>query len=137
MEIGPVLMQFSLGQIRMYMNFMVTLLLSTITVYAENFNGNLSNGVADERQLLEKLQNSIPKYTPPYDMENKTVYFYLEMLQILNVDQKMGIWEVKFFVDIYYYTPSAKWDPKEYGNGTLDAMVVPAGTFWTPDLGGW
>ena len=59
----------------------------------------------------------------------------MDLFQILNVDVKNGVGEIKFFLYVYYTSPSAAWDPSLYGDGSMDIILVPAGTFWSPDIG--
>ena len=92
-----------------------------------------SNGVNEETVLLQKLNNVLPKYHPPHDMQNNTVYIYVDLYQILDVDEKNGVLSAKLWLYFYYYTPSALWDPNDY-NGT-QGLLVPANTFWTADIG--
>ena len=35
------------------------------------------NGVAEQDNLLKRLQNSLPKYAPPNDMRNRTAHIFL------------------------------------------------------------
>ncbi|XP_063717738.1 acetylcholine receptor subunit alpha-like 1 [Symsagittifera roscoffensis] len=58
----------------------------------------------------------------------------MDLFQILNVDVKNGVGEIKFFLYVYYTSPSAAWDPSLYGDGSMDIILVPAGTFWSPDI---
>ena len=66
-------------------------------------------------------------------MTNNTVYVYVDLYQILDVDEKNGVLSAKLWVYMYYFTPSAHWNRSEFGG--LDFVVVPAKTFWQPDLG--
>ena len=94
---------------------------------------NLTNGVDAETRLLDKLKSSIPQYSPPADFKDKTVFIYLDLYQLLDVDEKNGLMTAKLWLYYYYYSDSAKWDPSEYGN--IQALLVPPLTFWTADIG--
>ena len=93
----------------------------------------LSTGVNEENKLMELLKSGLPRFSPPHDMENKTVMIYTDLYQIIGIDEKHGVFTAKFLLYFYYNTPSAKWDPREY-NGT-SVLTVPPFTFWTPDIG--
>ena len=93
----------------------------------------LNNGVEDEQILKRKLQEVLPQHFPPYDMLNNTVYIYNDLLQIVDVDEKQGLWEIKLWIFLSYRSEQAKdaWE----GNGSLpQTMLFPQGTFWTPDI---
>ena len=66
-------------------------------------------------------------------MHNDTVYTYIDLYQIVDVDEKNGILKAKFWLFYYYYSPAARWNPEDYGN--INIMQVPAKTFWTPSIG--
>ncbi|XP_075257942.1 neuronal acetylcholine receptor subunit alpha-7-like isoform X1 [Convolutriloba macropyga] len=67
-------------------------------------------------------------------MENKTVYVYIDLFKLQEVDEKDGLWVAKLFLYYYYYSHSARWNSSDYNDGTLTAFFVPQGTFWTPDI---
>ena len=99
------------------------------------FETTLNNAKADEIFLTKKLENTLPKYFPPYDMLNKTVFVYTDLMQIFNVDEKHGIWVVKIWLSLSYQSKAAMWNDSGNGSSLPSSVIVPSGTFWTPDLG--
>ena len=113
-------------------------LLSAVTFNLLIYGGQtassaVSNGVTEENNLLQFLQERIPKYTHPLDMLNRTVYMYIDLYQIVDVDEKNGVLKAKFWLFYYYYSKLAQWEPENYGNITV--AQFPAKTFWTPSIG--
>ncbi|XP_063720313.1 neuronal acetylcholine receptor subunit alpha-7-like [Symsagittifera roscoffensis] len=93
-----------------------------------------TNGVEGEQRLMKKLKSSIPTMWPPVDMVNRTVFIYVDLFKIQEVDEKNGMWVGKFFIYVYYYSPSAQWNKSEYNNGTVESFLLPKGTLWMPDI---
>ena len=109
------------------------LLTATIFSYFPSFIFSTTiNGVDHERDLMQFLEGRLTKYTHPFDMLNNTVFIYFDLYQILEVDEKNGVLQAKFWLYYYYYAPSAEWEPEDYGN--ISTMLVPAKTFWTPSI---
>ena len=98
--------------------------------WATNVN-DTSNGVREETLLFERLKNSLPKYSPPQDMTNNSVYIFIDLYQIANVDEKDGFITAKLWLYYYYYSQSARWNSTEYNKPEL---FVPPGTFWSADI---
>ena len=96
---------------------------------------NFSQSVFDDRLLLEHLQSQIPKHFPPYDLQDRTVWLYIDILQITDIDEKKGSLELKMALDVFYVCPGAAWNKSDFGDGLLDIFFVPASTFWKPDIG--
>ena len=92
-----------------------------------------SNGVGEEEQLKEKLEKVLPKFRPPLDMLNNTVFLHMDLFQILDVDEKNGVIMAKFWAYIYYFSENAKWNPADYEG--IEILIFPAYTFWAPDIG--
>ncbi|XP_075258337.1 neuronal acetylcholine receptor subunit alpha-5-like [Convolutriloba macropyga] len=93
---------------------------------------DLSNGVAEERYILGRLLKSLPRFSIPHDMKQNTVYIYVDLYQILEVDERSGLLSAKLWLYYYYYSPSAMWNLTEYSKTMV--LVVPANTFWTADI---
>ena len=91
-----------------------------------------SNGVTEEQQLKERLQKVLPKYRPPLDMVNNSVYVSMDLYQILDVDEKNGIITAKFWAYFYYFSEKSKWNASDYGG--IKILLFPNNTFWSPDL---
>ena len=53
--------------------------------------GTLDNGVAGQNRLMERLKKVLPNLWPPLDMVNKTVFVYIDLLNIQEVDEKGSI----------------------------------------------
>ena len=47
------------------------------------------NGVEGEQRLMKKLKSSIPSLWPPVDMVNRTVFIYIDLFKIQEVDEKV------------------------------------------------
>ena len=50
-----------------------------------------TNGVEGEQRLMKKLKSSIPTMWPPVDMVNRTVFIYVDLFKIQEVDEKVRI----------------------------------------------
>ena len=78
-------------------------------------------------------------------MVDRAVLVYADILQLLGVDEKRGVWQVRMALYLYYDSPSAAWNESSLfeggefenvtGSGLLDSVIVAGGTFWTPDIG--
>ena len=90
-------------------------------------------GINEENQLIQHLKTVLPRFSPPANIENSAVYIHADIMQILFVNEKDGVWSVKLWLSFFYLTPSCRWDPQQFGG--IDRIVVPGNTFWTPDLG--
>ena len=88
---------------------------------------------AEEGKLADLLRAKITKHSPPADMVNRTVFIYLSIYQIVDVDEKMGMFTMKFWMYIYYKLQHPLWDPRKYKNATR--MQFLSDTFWKPDVG--
>ena len=60
------------------------------------------------------------------------VEIQMELLQILDVDEKGGQWTIRIMLLVYYLVDFT-WNPENYGNITF--MTLPKGSVWSPDLG--
>ena len=94
---------------------------------------NLTNGVDHEKLLIAKLESSLPKYSPPADLLNKTVFVFVDLYQLSDVNEKDGLITVKLWLYYYYYSESAKWNVEDFGG--IRSILVPRHTFWTADIG--
>ena len=113
---------------------MTALLLGTVCLLCVTVVlGATRNGVTEEEELMASLKESLPKYRPPEDMALNTVLLYVDLYQILDVDEKNGVITVKLWLYTFYFSESARWNSSDYGG--LDTLLVPAKTFWTPDVG--
>ena len=90
------------------------------------------NGVEFEEKIKDKLSDSLPKHVPPLDLEDNCVRLYLDLHQILDVNEKEGQLTLKLWMYIYYFSPSAVWNSTEHGNYT--SILLDAGTLWLPDV---
>ena len=69
----------------------------------------------------------------PLGMLNETVFIYLSLYQIVDVDERNGVLTVKLWMYLYYKFKEPLWDPAEYSNATR--MQFLPNTFWKPDVG--
>ena len=88
---------------------------------------------AEEKQLVDLLEAKLTKHSPPAGMVNQTVFMYLSIYQIVDVDEKNGILTLKLWMYLYYKMYNALWDPALYKNTTR--MQFQPDTFWKPDVG--
>ncbi|XP_063723458.1 neuronal acetylcholine receptor subunit alpha-7-like isoform X1 [Symsagittifera roscoffensis] len=98
----------------------------------EGFCSN--NGVENEVQLFQSLQEGIPKYSPPLDMEDSSVYLFTDLMQILSLDEKKGAWEIKIWIYANYISESASWNSTADSEDLPNYLVIPQGTFWKPEI---
>ena len=64
-------------------------------------------------------------------MVNDTVFIFIDLYQIVNVDEKNGILALKLWMYIYYDL-DLLWDEAQFGG--LRTMQFPMDTFWKPDI---
>ena len=118
-------------------SFNLLLLLSLFAFYAlfakAEFNSSVENGVGEEQRLLKFLKAKLPQFSPPQDMTNKTVTLFVDIRQILDISEKEGIITMSLACVITYHSKKAQWEPEDFGG--LDSIMVPSGTFWSPDIG--
>ena len=108
---------------------LLTLILKIMS--AEN-DTNYANGVDYEVKLLRKLENVLPKSLPPSDMLDRTIRVFVDINQISDVNEKDGYLTIQLWIYCAYGSPSAAWDPLEFGNTT--EITVPQSTFWVADI---
>ena len=88
---------------------------------------------AEEKELADLLQARLTKHTPPAGIVNQTVFVYMSIYQIVDVDEKNGILTMKLWMYTYYRFHEPLWDPLKYNNATR--MQFLPDTFWKPDVG--
>ena len=82
----------------------------------------------------------LPRHIPPNDMLNNTVFLRPDLAQILHVDEKQGLWEIKIWMFISYQSNSARWN-STYVTEKNETVKLPSrlvfakDTFWNPDIG--
>ena len=64
-------------------------------------------------------------------MLNNTVFLFVDLYQILEVDERQAIVSLRLWISLSYYLPDLEWDPAK--NGVTNVML-PAGSVWTPDV---
>ncbi|XP_075249902.1 neuronal acetylcholine receptor subunit alpha-7-like [Convolutriloba macropyga] len=62
----------------------------------------------------------------------KTFFVQFDLRQVLDVDQKNGLWFARVALDIYYISKSASWDPSEFND--IEYLTLPRGDIWSPDI---
>ena len=77
-------------------------------------------------------QRTIPKHVPPEDMFNKTIFIEFDLMQLLDIDEKNGIWMARASVFGLYVVPSARWDPELFNNS--NHLILPRYSVWNPDI---
>ena len=92
-----------------------------------------SNDTFKEDELVALVKSKLSKHYPPVNMANNEVVIYLDMYQILGVDEKNGMISLKLWFYIYYKLNEHLWNPEDFGNMTK--LQFPANTFWVPDVG--
>ena len=105
------------------------ILISYLSVTA---NGNFANSQKEE-ELSKILKRRLTRKSPPAGMINDTVFVYLDVYQIVAVDEKNSALTLKLWVIKYYRLNDSFWDPSSYDN--VKRLQFPVDTFWIPDLG--
>ena len=95
----------------------------------------LNNGVEIEEEIFKSLQENIPKFSPPLDMKDRSVYLYTDLVQILSINEKEGVWEVKLWISVEYLCEKASWNSTADSKDLPFYLAVPQGTFWKPEIG--
>ena len=107
------------------MRFILTFLFLVVSVNPDNL-------VEKEKELLESFQGNLTLYMAPEAMTNNTVFIFVDLYQILDVNEKEGLVSLKLWVFYYYHLEHIRWDPAEYAG--RNTFVLPKGTFWAPDI---
>ena len=95
-------------------------------------NGRVVNYDMEDK-LLNLLKSNLTKYSPPSGLFNDTVYVAVELIKILNLDQKMEAIVLTLMTTVTYYVPRLSWNPEGFGG--LDYLTLPPGVVWTTDIG--
>ena len=86
----------------------------------------------EEKKLSSYLEERLTQNSPPAGMYKQTVFLFLGLYQIVDVDEKNGHLTLKLWMYTYYKV-GPLWEPTEYSNTTR--MQFPRNTFWEPDIG--
>ena len=88
----------------------------------------------NEEKILEAIGDKIPKYSPP-EIENK-VFVAASIGQIINVDEKRGIWTAMLEIVSYYRTKHKLWPAKWSVDAqtSTPCLLVPQDYVWAPSL---
>ncbi|XP_063711568.1 acetylcholine receptor subunit alpha-type acr-16-like [Symsagittifera roscoffensis] len=65
-------------------------------------------------------------------MLDRTIRVFVDINQISDVNEKDGYLTIQLWIYCAYGSPSAAWDPLEFGNTT--EITVPQSTFWVADI---
>ena len=87
---------------------------------------------SEEQQFIDTLVNNATLYSPHSNMRNGSVYLFMDVWQLLGIDQKEGTVQLKLWIYVTYYLPHLAWNPVDFGG--LEIVTLPADTVWTPDL---
>ena len=88
--------------------------------------------LAEEQQFVSHLVDQSTRSTVHSEMRNNTVYFYLDLYQILSINEKEGVVNLKLWVFLSYYLPHLQWNASDYGG--ISAVSLPENTLWVPDI---
>ena len=84
-----------------------------------------------EQNFVDELLSKITKHAPHANMTDNTVYLYIDLYQLLGVDEKQALVNLKLWFYLTYYIPDLAWDPEAIG---VYSVIFPPGTVWTPDV---
>ena len=87
---------------------------------------------AQEAELETLLKNRLTKLTPPGGLVNNSVEVCSDLYQIVDVDEKNGMINLKIWMYVSYKLEEPLWEPSDFGNTTK--VQFPTDTFWRPDL---
>ena len=82
------------------------------------------NSEAEEKVLRDLVLNKLTKNSPPGAMVNDTVFTFVDLYQIADVDEKNGILTLKMWTYIYYWMDQPLWDPAQYSGVMLGIYVL-------------
>ena len=85
-----------------------------------------------EKSFVDCLLEKTTKYTPDGQMLNNTVYIYIDLYQLLGIDEKEGIVTAKMWIYLMYNLEHLAWNPSMHED--VSSVILPAKTFWTPDV---
>ena len=114
---------------------LVSNLLITFVIFLpiiKNSNASESNGAEESRKLLQNLTKYFTDLSPPLDITNNTARLYIDIEQIVSVNEKQGSIAMRIVTIVFYHSNHAIWNPEDY-NG-VEALAVPRKTFWHPPI---
>ena len=89
------------------------------------------DSVAKETELLDLVKSKLTTTSPPPGMLNNSVFLYLDIYQVVDVDEKDGLISLKLWVYIFYFLEEPLWNENDYN---VSMMQFPEATFWEPDI---
>ena len=66
-------------------------------------------------------------------MVDNKVYLYIDLYQIVDVDERNGVLALKLWIFVYYRINEQLWEPDDFSGARR--MQFPMNTFWQPDVG--
>ena len=87
----------------------------------------------EEKLLRGLLKNKLTKNSPPAGIVNDTVFVYMDLYQIINIQEKNGILTLKLWMYIYYNLKEPLWESSNFSG--VRTMQFPMDSFWKPDIG--
>ena len=85
------------------------------------------------RQLITLFRKARKKSQTSSYYFLQTLFVEFQLHQVLDVDQKNGLWYTKAAFYISYFSDSVVWDPAEYNN--ISQLKFTQSEIWTSDLG--
>ena len=121
------------GLAKSIVNLQVLVILEVLTLSLTPPSFAFFETKAEEKELTDLLETKLTQNSPPAGMLNQTVFLFIGVYQILDVDEKNGHLTMKLWMYVYYRFKSPLWDPKHYKNVTR--LQFNPNTFWVPDIG--
>ena len=92
----------------------------------------------DDFHISKKLHDEIKSKSHPYTQpknftSDDIVRLYVDLYQILDVNEKSGAIAVKLTQVVMYSCEAWTWNSEDYGG--VSALQYPLGTFWVPPMG--
>ena len=87
-----------------------------------------------EDRLIKYLHTKLTKYSvPKLNWKPQGIQLYLKFQQIVDVSEKDGVWQARFYFEAIYQSKPASWNRSHFGN--IGDVTVPAKMFWHPPIG--
>ncbi|XP_075258198.1 neuronal acetylcholine receptor subunit beta-3-like isoform X2 [Convolutriloba macropyga] len=88
--------------------------------------------VIAQNELMKLVEEHIPRYGAPTDIQNDTVTVFFRLYQIVDIDEKSSTLTTKLRVVYEYTIDSLSWDPEDYQG--IGIITSPDVYFWAPPM---
>ncbi len=78
--------------------------------------------MGEEDAFVKRVTDKATRYTAHSDMSLNSVFVHMDLYQLLEIDEKLGIVNIKVWLQLFYNIPTLAWDPEETN---VSVVIVP------------